>query len=257
MKTGISIVLAVLNEKQNIQAFLDKLDSVINHYSLKEINEIIFIDDGSDDGTVDTIKSNIKNRQNYIIRLVSRNSKRGLLDAHITGCKFASNQKIIIMDCDLQHPIECLPALVEKSREEMQLVVYSRHVSGGGNIWPPVRGIISRFATFLSHFFVPSTRKIRDPLSGFFMVERALVTDLEPFYNSTKLLLYLLSSPRIDKFVELPYTMVERNKGKSKIVDGTFNFVLDFLIELIKYRKHWTKKAIEVNKHSELDPVDV
>lgn len=237
MQNEISIVLAVLNEAKNVQTYLEQLDQMIEQNSIDNILEVIFVDDGSTDGTQLIIQKNMKIERKYQIRLISRESKKGLVNAHIAGIQHATSSHVIIMDCDLQHPVYLLPALFDDSREVTELVVYSRHTPGGGNVWSPIRGIISRSAIFISHFFIPNSRKIKDPMSGFFRVKRDLVADLIPYDGTTKLLLYLLASRKISKYEELPYTMIERKDGESKIVNGNLTFVLRFVRELIRYRK--------------------
>lgn len=232
---GFSLILAVLNEENNIQKLLDDLDDVIDEYQLNQINEVIFVDDGSKDRTVALIKDNEKIRKHYSIKLIERREKLGLVSAHIAGARNASNERVIIMDSDLQHPITRIPQLIKEIEEGNDLVIASRYIEGGGNSWTPIRGVISRGAIFIAHIFIKQSREISDPVSGYFVTHRSMVSGLHPYSEAYKLLLYVLSSNDAVRAKEVPFTMKERVNGNSKIVDKKLGFVLKYMIEIVRY----------------------
>lgn len=121
IKKLISIVLPAHNESGNINIIHERINSCFPHqlYNL----ELIFIDDGSTDDTLEKIQ-NLNNRISavYYIEL-SRNF--GHQNALKAGLDFASGHCIISMDCDLQHPPELISKLLEKWEEGFD-IVYTR-----------------------------------------------------------------------------------------------------------------------------------
>lgn len=234
---GISVVLGVLNEAENINDLLIEFDRVIAENRLFSINELVFVDDGSTDGTREILKSSIDQGHSFRIKLLERNKKVGIVDASIAGCKIASNKTVVIMDADLQHPPEFTIKMIEKSKGKADLIIASRYVEGGRNSWSPIRGVISRGAVFLSHLFIPTTRDVRDPISGFFMTNAEYIARLKPVLNSHKILLYTMASNPNLRVEELPFKMVGRKKGSSKIVGKNFSFIVRYMREILLYWK--------------------
>ncbi len=232
----ISIVIPVLNEKNNINCLLSEMDSMTSDYGFSQIQEVIFVDDGSSDGTVEAIKSNM-DKHNYLVKVVERNSKLGTVNATITGCNVATSEAIVVMDGDLQHPPHVIIEMARRMHDGYDLIVASRHVTGGRNMWKPLRGVISRVAIFISHLVIPSTRAIKDPTSGFFMARKDFILKLSPLEKRAKILLYVLSSFPAMKTLEIPYTFVDRKNGTSKIVGMNIGFITGYLIEVIGYMK--------------------
>lgn len=234
---GISIVMGILNENENIERMINTLGAMIEDHDLPEINELVFVDDGSDDGTVETVKKCSSATHPFRIRVIERGRKMGLVNAHITGCKYASNENVLIMDADFQHPPELIPKLVSEFRLGNDAVVGSRYIDGGGNSWAPIRGIVSRGAITISHLMIPSTRIVRDTMSGYFIMKKKYVVNLEPFERSYKLLLYALAMNDSLKIAEVPYVMIDRKSGDSKIVNKSLDFLVIYLSEVLKYVK--------------------
>ena len=233
---NISIIVGVINEEENILLFLDELDKTLSKRNDNRIDELVIVDDGSIDETIPRIKANLTGHP-YSISLFERTRKKGRVDADIFGSSKAKNEVVIVMDCDLQHPVEYIPLLVEIFDQDYDMVVASRYIRNGGSDWPPLRGILSRGGVFLSYLFVPSSRGIRDPMSGYFLVRRKLLSMLTPYNNSYKSVLYIVSRHPGIKIGEIPFIMKSRNRGESKIVGRNFNFFKNFIVELIRYRK--------------------
>ncbi|AKA49284.1 hypothetical protein IX51_09405 [uncultured archaeon] len=232
---GISVVLGVLNEEDNVQELLDSFDRIISENNLHSINELVFVDDGSTDSTKEIIRRSMNSGHSYRIKLVERWQKMGMVNACITGSQQASNRTVIVMDSDLQHPLEAVPRMIEKSRGKSELIIASRYMKGGSNSWSPVRGVISRGAVFMSHIFLPATRGVKDPISGYFMTDVKYISCLFPYADSYKLALYIMAANPSISVEEVPFTMVDRERGSSKIVDKNFLFLLKYMMELIRY----------------------
>jgi Glycosyl transferase family 2. len=126
------------------------------------------------------------------------------------------------MDADLQHPPELLRKMYEKALEGYDLVIASRYIKGG-NIenWNIIREFISKTAIFIAYIFLPETLKVKDPLSGYFLIKKDLLNNFkisDPF--SYKVLLDILVKVNYNKLTEIPYTFKERNMENLNWVKG-------------------------------------
>ena len=118
MKT-VSLIIPVYNEEETITYFLEKIDIIINNidYSF----EIIFIDDGSKDRTLETLlKARQKDSRIKILEL-SRNFGKEL--AMAAGFHAASGDAVVPMDVDLQDPTELLSDFLRKWEEGYDVVL--------------------------------------------------------------------------------------------------------------------------------------
>ena len=224
---GITVVTAVLNEGDNIGPFMQSLDSV------EGVKELVVVDDGSTDSTVENIR---KFHPHYSVKIIQRGKKMGTVSAQIAGSKEASYEFVVIMDADLQHDPSLIGTMHSEIIKGYDLVIASRMVNGGASRRPPVRGIISRGANFLAHMFIPQTKGVNDIMSGFFMARKSLISGLGQINDSYKLLLYVFAARKGIRFTEVPYNFLPRTGGESKVVSG-FDFLLRYIIELMYYVK--------------------
>jgi dolichol-phosphate mannosyltransferase len=222
---GVTVVTAVLNEGENIGNFMRSLDSV------GDVQELVIVDDGSTDSTLETVNSF---KGHYSLKLIRRDRKMGTVSAQIAGARQASSEFVVVMDADMQHDPSIIKILDEEIRKGYDIVIASRMVDGGASNRPPVRGIISRGANFLAHLFIPQTRGVRDIMSGYFIARREIVANLRDLKDSYKILLYIFASRRGLRYTEIPYKFQPRSGGESKVVSG-LDFLLRYLAELMHY----------------------
>jgi dolichol-phosphate mannosyltransferase len=122
------------------------------------------------------------------------------------------------MDADLQHPPEVNAALLNAVKNGADMAVASRYITGGGcPNWGLTRRIISKGALFLAHLFLPSTRKVKDPMSGFFMFKRDGLDQVEFSPRGYKILLEMLVMGNFSNVVEVPFIFEDRSTGTSKM----------------------------------------
>jgi dolichol-phosphate mannosyltransferase len=211
MSRAISIIIPTYNEKDNIIPLVERINQALSNYDY----EILFVDDGSRDGTAELA---VALSPKYPVKVMVRQNKRGLASAVVDGLKQTTGQIVGVMDADLQHPPEVIPDLLQAIKDGADIAVASRYIKGGGcQGWGLTRRIISKGAIVLAHLFLPSTRRVRDPMSGFFMFNRQVVAhaDLRP--TGFKILLEILMEGEFRDIAEVPYTFSIRSGGESKL----------------------------------------
>ncbi|HDD64048.1 MAG TPA: polyprenol monophosphomannose synthase [Thermoprotei archaeon] len=224
----ISIVIPTYNERENLEELFKRVDHAMRGLDY----EIIIVDDDSPDGT--WMKAKELSRM-YPVKVIRRVNERGLASAVLRGFREASGDIIVVMDADLQHPPEVIPNLVRKAYEGYDLVVASRYIKGGGmEDWPIYRRLVSKGAIFLARVILPEARRVRDCVSGFFLVKRSIVEGVKLSPTGFKLLLEILVKCKPKLICEVPYTFRSRSRGKSK---------LEYM-EYINYLRHLLRLAI-------------
>lgn len=116
-----SVVIPVYNEVENVRLLYARLTEVMNN--LKEPYEIIFIDDGSSDGSYQTLKE--LHREDNRIKAISFTRNFGQHIAITAGLDHSKGEIVILMDADLQDKPEEIPKLLAKLDEGYD-IVYSR-----------------------------------------------------------------------------------------------------------------------------------
>lgn len=124
MTRELSIVIPALNEEENIEQVFSRIKEVMDNSGITF--ELIFIDDGSTDNTLEKIKNLAANNTNVRYTSFSRNF--GHEAASSCGFKMVEGNAAVLIDADLQDPPEVIPQLYEKWKEGYD-VVYGRRRS--------------------------------------------------------------------------------------------------------------------------------
>jgi dolichol-phosphate mannosyltransferase len=224
MTRNFSIIIPTYNEHESITPLLKKI-----HQQVGERNyEVIFVDDDSRDGTADLINSL---SDTFPVRVVVRKGKRGLATAVADGFGYSQSPVLVVMDADLQHPPEVIPALLQAMDSGADIAVASRYVPGGGNLgWSKTRQVISNGAILLSHLLLPSSRRVKDPMSGFFALKRSVAEKLKLEPIGYKILLELIVLAEQARVTEVPFMFQVREQGKSKL---NLNQQMEYLKHLL------------------------
>ena len=115
----LSIVAPAYNEEKNLAAFIAAIVPALE--AIGETFEIIFVDDGSRDGTLGMLAA--ASSQDPRIKVIGLARNFGKDVALSAGLAHTSGQAVIPIDCDLQHPVELIPAFVAKWREGYDMVL--------------------------------------------------------------------------------------------------------------------------------------
>lgn len=207
----ISIIVPTYNERDNILPLVERLSRTLAGHNF----EILLVDDSSNDGTIDTAAALAGK---YPVKVLVRSNERGLATAVLHGLQYAKGDIIGVMDADLQHPPEINAALLKAIEDGADMAVASRYVQGGGcPNWGLTRRIISKGALSLAHLFLPTSRKLKDPMSGFFMFKREKIAGVVFKPIGYKILLEMLVMGQFEKVVEVPFIFNDRSSGRSKM----------------------------------------
>ncbi|MGE0821064.1 MAG: glycosyltransferase family 2 protein [Candidatus Binatia bacterium] len=114
----LSVVIPIYNEAENIKSLYEHLLSVLT--SVELTYEIIFVDDGSRDNSLDLLHDLTGKDPRILIIELARNF--GHQVAISAGLDSARGTAVVVMDADLQDPPELLPQFVTKWQEGYQVV---------------------------------------------------------------------------------------------------------------------------------------
>lgn len=212
----LAVIVPTFNERDNLRELYGLIADALRGVRW----EMVIVDDDSPDGTASEARRMAVEYDN--VRALQRIGRRGLSTAVIEGMLATTADRMAVIDADLQHDESKLPEMLEILRGgQAELVIGSRYQEGGGiGEWNPMRAAMSRFATRVSRMIVKGD--LNDPMSGFFMIERAaferVVRELSG--EGYKILLDLFASSRSPiPYAEVPYTFRDRKHGESKL-DG-------------------------------------
>lgn len=206
----LSILIPTYQEREAIGELLQRL--AVIRTRLPEAVEVLVIDDHSEDGTPD-IAEHILQRE-VMGRVLRHQGARDLTQAILTGYQSASGDLIGVMDADLSHPPELLPALVEAVRSGHDVAVASRYVSGGGVAnWAWRRRVLSWVGCLIAR----PLAGIADATSGYFVCKAHAFKALSARPRGFKILLEMLAQGGAQRVCEIPYTFVDRSRGSSKL----------------------------------------
>ena len=224
----LSVIVPTYNERDNIVELIERIEA-----TLKDIKfEVIVVDDGSPDGTADVAKE--LNEIYGNVKVHVRSGKMGLASAIMEGIGLSSSEIVAVIDADLQHPPETLREMYNRLMEGYDLVVASRYIrSAGIEGWGAWRRIISRGATATAHLLLPETRKVKDVMSGYFMLRKSILSGVKVNSKGYKILLEILVKGNYKSVAEVPYIFKPRIRGKSKM---DLNEMLNFLRLLFNLR---------------------
>jgi len=203
----ISIIIPTYNEAGNIKELIERIENC-----LSESHELIIIDDASPDQTAKIAEELARK---FPIKVIRRLGKLGLASAVLTGFRAASGDLLCVMDSDLSHPPEIIPALLENLKtKNADIVVASRFIEGSGiENWPKLR----RLNTALASLVVRPLTGVKDPMSGFFLLKRETVQNINLVPRGYKILLEILVKAKYSSVFEFPFVFKDRICGKSKL----------------------------------------
>lgn len=236
LSSPVSIVVPVLNEAGNIAPLVRRIYDVVG----SSLTEIIFVDDSPNHATLAEIEraAAAYASTSFSVTAIHRSATEradGLSGAVTQGICQATYELIVVMDGDLQHPPELIPALVDQAKNS-DIVIASRYLAGGttaglDSLW---RQVVSLWSVRLAKCLFPfKLKRVSDPMTGFFLLHRNVVTlsFLRP--SGFKILLEILATHPPLRITEVPLQFGSRVTGAS---NGTLRQGSIFLAQLLRLR---------------------
>lgn len=225
----LSIIVPTYNERERLGELVRTTTEVFRAEGIR--GEIVIVDDNSPDGT-GQVADELAGQ--YHLRVVHRPGKLGLGSAVIDGFRIARGEVLGVMDADLSHPPAVLPRMLEAmTRHGADFVIGSRYVPGGSTEgWSRIRRLMSRLACLIARPLTP----VRDATSGFFVLKREVVHEIEISAAGFKICLEILVRGRARSVVELPYLFTDRLVGQSKMTIREALVYLVQVYDLLLYR---------------------
>ena len=119
MIDSISIVIPSYNESKNIDEVYRRTTEIIKNLNVKKY-ELIFIENGSKDNSLDLLKK--INSEDKSVKIISLSRNFGYQSAIAVGLKYSQNDYVCVMDGDLQDPPEIISKFIDKIQEGYDVV---------------------------------------------------------------------------------------------------------------------------------------
>ncbi|XP_060073822.1 dolichol-phosphate mannosyltransferase subunit 1-like [Ylistrum balloti] len=218
-KDKYSVLLPTYNERENLPLIVWLL---VKYFTESGYDyEIIIIDDGSPDGTLEAAKQLEKIYGKDKIVLRPREKKLGLGTAYIHGIKHATGNFVIIMDADMSHHPKFIPEFIKKQKEgDFDLVSGTRYIGDGGVFgWDFKRKLMSRTANYVTQVLL---RPGASDLTGSFRLYRKEVLQKLVEACMSKGYVFqmemIIRARQFDYSIgEVPISFVDRVYGESKL----------------------------------------
>ncbi|MDD6484525.1 MAG: glycosyltransferase family 2 protein [Clostridiales bacterium] len=208
MKKLISVVVPCYNEQAAVPVFYRELSVAVKAIEDACI-EVIFVDDGSKDGTLSVIKKLADNFED--VKYISFSRNFGKEAAMYAGMQAASGDYVCIMDVDLQDPPSMLPKMYEEIQSKEYDIVGARRVTRKGE--PPIRSFFARM--FYKLINKTSSTEIVDGARDFRLMTRQAADAVLKVGEYNRFSKGIMSWVGF-KTKWLPYENVERVNGETK-----------------------------------------
>jgi polyisoprenyl-phosphate glycosyltransferase len=201
----VSVVAPVFNERDTVAELVRRIATVLDDVGAR--SEIILVNDGSSDGSIDVLRTLIASYSNLKVVDLSRNF--GHQAAMYAGICHSAGDVVILMDGDLQDPPELIPRMLELWQEGNSVVYAVRHKRK--------EGLLKRLAYATYYRLLQKLAYITIPLDtgDFSLIDRRVADLLKQMPERNKFLRGLRSWVGF-KQVALPYDRDARYAGEPK-----------------------------------------
>ncbi|MBC7943038.1 glycosyltransferase family 2 protein [Candidatus Saccharibacteria bacterium] len=200
----ISIVVPCYNEEGNVVRLLGEVNRTMRGQDF----EIIFVNDGSSDLTLELLKSlALKDKR---LKYLSFSRNFGHQAALRAGLKYAKGDAVVSMDADLQHPPNLLPKLIQKWHEGYEVVYTVRKDTNDTGV-----GKRATSALFYKMINFLSGLKIEEGAADFRLLDRKVVNVINDQQESSIFLRGYISWVGFRQ-IGIPYEPAKRFSGNSK-----------------------------------------
>jgi dolichyl-phosphate beta-glucosyltransferase len=237
---GLSIVVPAYREARRISDSLRRIDAYLaarrERGSGMEAAEIVVVDDGSPDDTVDVVRA-LAGELETPVRLLISERNRGKGHALKLGFSAARGERILFTDADLSTPIECADALLARLDEGFDFVLGSRKMEGARlEVHQPwLRETLGKGFTRIAQLLIANVSDVTCGFKAFRGdVGRDLFSRVRIDDWSFDAELLLIAKLRGVRFSEVPVAWRDREGTKVRLVRD----ILSTLAGLVAMRIH-------------------
>jgi glycosyltransferase involved in cell wall biosynthesis len=217
-QTLVSVVVPVLDEHDSLPALRDRLSPVLA--SLGGRCEIVFVDDGSTDGSAGLIEEWSRSDESIVLVKLARNF--GMEVAMSAGLDYARGDYVVLMHADLQDPPELIPEMLEKARAGAD-VVYARRIGRD-------ESLVKR--SLATAFYSMMERLARTPYQGqagdFRLVSRRVVEAVRQMPERRRFLRGMIAFVGYEQ-VPIEYQRAGREAGRGATYPALFRLAAEAL----------------------------
>jgi glycosyltransferase involved in cell wall biosynthesis len=221
----ISVVVPVYNEEENLPLLIGKIVEVFK--GIGSPYEMIFVDDGSSDGSLKVLKEMVSRHPH--LRVIKFKENRGLSTALLAGMREARGERIVTLDADLQNDPEDIPKLLGHLDQYDMATGWRQKRED-----PWLKKISSRMANAVRNCL--SDEEIKDSACTLRAFKRECVQNI-PVFNGMHRFLSTLVKMEGYRILEVPVIHHPRKFGKSKY--NIRNRMLRAFVDLLAVR--WMK----------------
>ncbi|HSV43826.1 MAG TPA: glycosyltransferase family 2 protein [Candidatus Bathyarchaeia archaeon] len=203
----ISVASPVYNEKDVIKSFYDQVSNVLSQTDMDY--EIVFVDDGSVDGSLDILKA-CQQASSGRVRVISLARNFGHQIAITAGERNARGRAVVVMDCDLQDPPQMILEFVAKWRAGYNVVYGIRTDRKGESFFKRwTAGLFYAILRKMANVDIPSN------VGDFYLLDRKVVDVLNQMDEHHRFIRGLIAWMGFRR-IGVPYVREPRFAGKTK-----------------------------------------
>ncbi len=246
-----SVILPTFNEVGHIDHLIRDIYNIF--FDKNKNFEIIIVDDGSNDGTIEKVNKLKKeiNNLNLILRLNKSNS---LVDSLNEGISASKYNNIIWLDADYSHPPKYISEIIKKNDEnDYDLIFFSRFLIDSKRYYHDSKykqkpiDTLSIYLNKMCNFFL--FNDLYDYTSGYISIKKDFLQKniLKGYYGDYFIRLLVDAKNNKLKIIELPFVELDRRSGTSKTTGNKFGLIIKCFFYLFSiffnfFRKFKIKK---------------
>ena len=206
IKNTLSIVIPTFNEEGNIEILYSKLIETLTPLELDEF-EFIFVDDGSQDRSLEIVKK--LSIDDPRVKYISFSRNFGHQPALKAGLDHAQFAGVVSLDADLQHPVELIPEMIEKWKNGAEVVYTKRKDVSLPWFKRTTSKLFYRIINTLSQI------KLEDGVADFRLLDQKVIHALRAYKESNLFIRGLIPALGF-KQESIDYTPHKRFAGETK-----------------------------------------
>lgn len=211
MSKTVSVLIPAYNEAPNLERMVEALAGLAVA-NADYVWEFVFVNDGSTDSTLEILRS--LRAKDSRVNIVSLSRNFGKENAMLAGMDYATGDAVLIMDADLQHPVDVVPRMLEQWEAGYE-DVYGRRRNRGRESWLRNRLSLAYYSMLQGTTRIEILRNVGD----FRLLDRRVVNAIRSLRETQRYTKGLYCWVGYNK-KEIEYDNLDRKGGESKFSPG-------------------------------------